>query len=274
MKITELYISYFAKNIKCTFFILAFLLLFSILFHKESFAESDVTWVSVTEGLETTEITIQNGTLFSSSVRVIRANLSIIKPSVIRSQDFYQQRSTARRIGLKSKALVTVNANFFDEKGDPLGLVISKGILRKSIHLKGQTLTGVFMTTESGASIVARNEFVPSLVVDALQAGPRLISNGKIISSIKDQASSRRSAVCIDSNNRLLIFASSGIWGLTFKELQSLMFSKNIACKEALNLDGGGSTQFFMAASNQFPETFIEGTDSAPVFLGLFPRTQ
>ena len=71
---------------------------------------------------------------------------------------------------------------------------------------------------------------------------------------------------------------SAGFFGLSLEELRDILLSDSIGCRDALNLDGGGSTQLFAesrSAANESTPTspvFIEGTDEVPVVLAVFPR--
>jgi len=207
---------------------------------------------------------------------LIRANNKSVRVSVIRAAEFGLKRATAQTLCKASGASVCVNANFFDEKGDPLGLIISHGILHHKLHQGGKTLTGIFQVTRLNAGIINRSEFVQGNVLEAVQAGPRLIVKGAAVTGLKDESSSGRSGICIDKDDRIVLFAGYFRFpGVTLSDIQAILKTDPIHCIEALNFDGGGSAQLYVNPEkidslNNQPKLSIEGFDEVPVVLGLF----
>jgi exopolysaccharide biosynthesis protein len=177
----------------------------------------------------------------------------------------------------RSKAVACINANFFDEQHKPLGLVVSQGKMLSKMHRGGSTLTGIFQLDRSGIQILNRDNASPEKMVEAVQAGPRLISDYKPISWRGGNSNAtRRSGVCIDKKNRFIMYVvASGVLGISPEELQKILSSPEVACKDALNLDGGGSSQMYFSgkvrgAPVDLKSIFVEGSDHIPVALALF----
>jgi exopolysaccharide biosynthesis protein len=256
----------------------AFLLAFILLTAKTSSARGDSGWEEFTSDLEIQEFTVTGPSFFSSKVLAIRTSLTRFRVGVIRAADFGKTRSDVKTLVEESKAVAGVNANFFDEQGQPLGLVMTRGILRKTVHHGGSLLTGIFQATHDGISILPRSSFSPTSVVEAVQAGPRLIHQGSAVEGLRQSSHSRRAGVCIDERNRFIIFCvSSGLLGLTISQLQDFLLDPRLNCQEALNFDGGGSAQLYLtshsiAAEESSESRFVEGIDAVPVVLGLFLR--
>jgi exopolysaccharide biosynthesis protein len=51
------------------------------------------------------------------------------------------------------------------------------------------------------------------------------------------------------------------------KELQQFLMGKELDLVDAVNLDGGGSSQLFIAGTKNSEEVFVSGGDNVPVFL-------
>ncbi|MEZ4753113.1 MAG: phosphodiester glycosidase family protein [Bdellovibrionota bacterium] len=236
------------------------------------------TWEKIAEDLELGKTEISEGLLRSGKIVMLRTTLTKYRPEVIIARNFDKQTSNVKFLANKSKAVAAINANFFDEQNEPLGLVIHRGQQLNPIHSGGRTLTGILKIGRNQLSIVHRNSFRPERVVEAIQAGPRLIVDNEPVAKL-NKPSNRRAGVCIDAQNRFIIFTFIGNFlGITHEELQAFLLGKSIQCKDALNLDGGGSTQLYISDKipnpiKKFKGIYLPGTDDVPVALALYPRS-
>ena len=242
-------------------------------------ATSTPFWHAVGEDLETGEMKITSRALFTSQLTFFRTSLNKYRIGVIRASEYGWKRSDVKSLSRTSKAVLGINANFFDEQWNPLGIIVSRGIVLQKIHKGGTTLTGIFQVTRHGISIVNRQSFQGETILEALQAGPRLLSAGTPVDGIRESLTpSKRAGLCIDKSGRLIFFAvSSRFIGLDIEELQNVLLQKNIDCVDALNLDGGGSAQLYVSdklpsAVPDWKEFYISGDDEVPVILGLFVK--
>ena len=233
------------------------------------------SWARIGDDLELKKVDLTPASFLSSELYVFRTTLSRLSIRTLRAKDFNRATSDAGTICKMSKALLCVNANFFDEQGQALGLVVERGTTLHPLHRGGNTLTGVFQVGRHEVSIIHRSLYKAGQAIEAVQAGPRIISGGTIV-PVNDQSVSRRAGVCIDSHERLILYlVQSRFSGSTILELQEALLQPGIDCKEALNLDGGGSAQLFVTASlpgraSSWSELNLNGRDQVPVFLGLF----
>ena len=241
-----------------------------------SHAEDSVQWNRLGDDLEVAQIDLGSGLIFYPQLTLVRTSLKHYRVEAFRAETFSKRAIDVREMAQASRAIVGINANFFDEQHKPLGLIISRGNLVQGLHRGGQTLTGVFKVTRNSIGIASRAEFNAAAVVEAIQAGPRLLANTQRISGLRDATvSSRRAGVCIDSSNRLLFYVVSSIIGATLDQIQSALLLPGIGCVDALNLDGGGSAQLYISselagAAKGASPIYISGGDEVPVMLGLF----
>lgn len=246
-------------------------LAFSISFTQLTAIAED--WVSLGNDLESVEIDVDSKSLVPSSVLFVRTTLNHLRIGVVRAREFGWNRAGVKAMVKKSGAIVGINSNFFDPSGAPLGLIISRGTSYQSIHKGGKTLTGLLQINATGPMIVSRSKFIPAGVIEAVQAGPRLIVGGVPSVGIANSSQvARRAGVCIDQHRRLLLFISRGIAGLSFADLQNLLLSEPIGCRDGLNFDGGGSAQLYLN-TDRFggrSELDIDGRDEVPVMVALF----
>jgi uncharacterized protein YigE (DUF2233 family) len=172
----------------------------------------------------------------------------------------------------RSGALVTINANYFDEKGKPLAfLKTATGEINRNVSKHG-LYTGVFGVQDSMPFIVHRDDFQLTGAQEAIQSGPLLLKQGAPLQTISGAARySRRAVIGIDKQQRLIVGVTDTVLGgLSFAELQEL-FSRpewQLETTELLNLDGGGSAQLYIKTRSH--EEFISGTSDVPVVIGFF----
>lgn len=236
-----------------------------------------VPWQEIGPGLETARFNFNVGAVFSSSIVLVRAQLQSYRVQVIRAAEFGWKRAPVRSLCRLSGAQVCINSNFFDEQGKPLGVVINRGILHSKPHRGGGTLTAVLYATPKEVRIVHRDNFSTHGVVEATQAGPRLLADGRPVEGIKTSIlSSNLSGSCIDRTGRLLVYrVASGMFGCTALQLQELLTHPEIDCMDAINFDGGGSSQLFISTQESRPpqEENYQGEDDIPVAIGLFQNS-
>jgi len=163
-------------------------------------------------------------------------------------------------------ALAAINAGFFNMQQGGSVTFLKKD--QEVIHENQPDLAEKKSVVIEGAFIVLENQKIqiesPMITTlyaqntqydDVLLSGPLLLEDGnKLALRENDFAIKRhpRTAACLTRNNRLLLLTADGrnakAAGLSLGELQALM--QAMGCKEALNLDGGGSTSMYIKNQN------------------------
>ena len=147
-------------------------------------------------------------------------------------------RRTVEEIVAPYPAVVAINASFFDRDGQAMGLTIYDGRAAGGSKLKnwGALLVGDRARIVLGADI--RDVLAHDLVVQGI---PRLVVGGKV-SQLKPQIA-ERTAVCADGSIVILI-VSTRVEATPFARFLAEPLEKGgLGCSDALNLDGGPSTQ-------------------------------
>lgn len=240
-----------------------------------------IQWEPLSEGLEQTTFRLAGTSFVAPSVVAVRASLGHMQLRVIRAAEFGWKRASAKSLCKASGASVCMNSNFFDEQGKPLGLVMSRGILHQKSHNGGGTLTGVLFVAGMRIGISHRSNFAPDGVLEATQAGPRLLSEGAPVAGLKNPSSpTNLSLACIDRENRVILARIAlGVFGNTIQQIQETLLRPEMGCYEAINFDGGGSSQLYI--STEIPghagavrEENFPGRDEIPVAVGLFRHSR
>ena len=175
-------------------------------------------------------------------------------------------RKTAKQFLEEQGALVVINANFFDDKFQPLGLVQEGGRILNPF--KNITWWSVFCLKNKKPSIVHSSQAKGLSCDVAVQAGPRVVVDGKIPQLQTDL--SRRTALGINRKQEVLLVVSHDF--ISTAELAQIFAKPEAAggldCPNALNLDGGSSSQMAAAAGSVHVDS--SGMVGVPVGLGVW----
>lgn len=161
------------------------------------------------------------------------------------------QSVTAKSLGLlnastdqfveRSHSLIGVNGGFFDKSFKPLGLRLNDN--HTESPLKRISWWGVFYIQDQQAHISSMQQFNHGSPLSfAVQSGPRLLINGKI-PSLKPGAA-ERTALGIRKDGTVIILVTNAL-PLSTRQLAKLMKSPPLSCIQAINLDGGSSSQIY-----------------------------
>lgn len=238
--------------------------------NSSEFDYEALDWKEIVSDLYVARRAAFSPALVAPEIVLFRSSLKRFKLNVLSATELGSSKLSAADVVKRTDSVLAINANFFDTSGRPLGLVLSRGLQLSSMHRGGQTLSGVFQVGAGGSRVVHRDAFSRDDVVEAVQAGPRLLVKGGVTRLRSDGGRSHRSGVCIDQAGDVVIFASTN-WpvGITLAQLQS--FLRSVGCHDALNLDGGGSRQLAVALPQANFALSVEGEDLVPVFLTLRP---
>jgi len=135
---------------------------------------------------------------------------------------------------------IATNASFFDTEGHAMGLAIDRGRSLGGARLdrwSGLAIAGDRARILRGAGLARYAD--ADLVVQGL---PRLVIDGAV-PRLKPQAS-RRTAVCADGARLTLVVATTRVETADFARFLAAPAEEGgLGCRNALNLDGGSSTQ-------------------------------
>lgn len=185
---------------------------------------------------------------------------------------FATSQDAARQTG----ALLAINASFFTPEGKPLGLVVSGGARSGAWNSASSLGTGVFAENSSGGMSIFRRSSSSSAsgARELIQAGPLLVMNGKRVGGLDGGKTAVRSIILTDGGTSWWIGKASPC---TLAALGGALASASPApwpVRDALNLDGGRSTDLFVSGRIAGGPINRRGFLNRPVrnFLILKPR--
>lgn len=195
-------------------------------------------WQTLAPGIQYRDL---NSTFFNpwSHIHVFQIDLEYNELDLVLAKQLSRKYASIDEFAEKSKALIAINGGFFDKNHHPLGLRISER--RQKNPLKRISWWGIFYVKGETPYLSSLKHFKVDERVDfALQSGPRLLVNGKI-PSLKPGVA-ERSALGITRDKKVIVLVTDGSPMTTFA-LAQIMKSPPLNCIDALNLDGGNSSQ-------------------------------
>jgi uncharacterized protein YigE (DUF2233 family) len=198
-------------------------------------------WDEVAPGIEYRDL-VPNPMTPWAHIHAFRIDLKKQQLDLVTADDLSRPHASAEEMARHSNASIAINGGFFDEKYHSLGLRIGHG--HSYTPLKPISWWGVFYTIRNKPYLTRASQYqAKSRSVDfAIQSGPRLLINGKI-PKLKP-AIAERTALGITKNNRVILLVTEHA-AMSTTALAKRMKAFPLYCTDALNLDGGSSTQVY-----------------------------
>lgn len=198
------------------------------------------TWKVIAPGIDYQDL-VTNPLTPWAHIHAFRIDLKQYQLDLVTAKQLSKRQASINEFGRKSHALLAINGGFFDSGYHPLGLRIYQQ--QEHNPIKRISWWGIFLIKNQVPSIISSRDYKPSKAIEfAMQAGPRLIIDGKIPHLRPGVA--ERTALGINRQNKLIMVVTNNAL-ITTTELARLMKSSPLHCINALNLDGGSSSQLF-----------------------------
>ena len=225
-------------------------------------------WKYANKGIKTAEIKILNNEY--ATIKLLKIDPKCFHANIMYSRNIGKSSLSVRSMTKHYKNTIGINANYFDENDYPLGHLKIKGKTINNYIAEPLIYSGIITFKNGKMKIIHRNDYIPENYDEALQVGPRLISNGKMTYGIENMIDfknySRRSMIGFDKNGSIILGVTYGI--TSWKEIvDTLLNNSEINIDNLINLDGGSSAQIY--ASYGEKEIIDERGISVPVGIGF-----
>jgi hypothetical protein len=172
----------------------------------------------------------------------------------------------------EASCIAGVNGGYFQLDGTPLGLLVHRG---KTIHplQHAGILSGLFVNTPHGMSLLRVGEAIPTDATEVLQAGPFLFDHGHPVIGLESTKKAYRTFLATNGQGLWMMGVISPV---TLAEGAQILFTLHTTpipglttkfLTRALNLDGGSSSALW---ADTKPVPFSFRTDvCVRDFLGL-----
>jgi hypothetical protein len=148
-------------------------------------------------------------------------------------------RQTVEQITAPFPAVVAVNGSFFDRDGRAMGLAVSDG---RVLATGKRSSWGALVVAGTEARIVLGSAISEPLAQRLVVQGlPRLVIGGQV-PGLKPQVA-ERTAVCTAGNRVTIVVVNKAETTAFARFLADPPEKAGLGCADALNLDGGPSTQ-------------------------------
>lgn len=157
--------------------------------------------------------------------------------------------ASSRDVASKTGAILAINAGFFTPEGNPLGIVISRGNTSGTWNSASSLGSGIYRIDRSGRASITRRT-TRSDVSDSqelLQAGPLLVENGQPVAGLESSKGAVRSIILTDGGTQWWIGTTSMCDLASLGKSLSRSSPTGWTVKNALNLDGGRSTDLYIS---------------------------
>ncbi len=247
----------------------ASILLFEALLHSPVGAAATPPWSVLEAGLEHRKVAFTPASGEGNGViRFFRINLKRWKLRLITAHQFNRDSATIKFLAQEGHTKLAINGGFFGVDFKPLGLRISDGVLKNSI--RKISWWGIFAIVMDKPQLFSIRDYVPVTTPEfAVQSGPRLVVGGSIPSTLKEGLD-QRSGIGMTSEGQIVLAVTENAWLTTTEFAQWMRSSEGGGCSNALNLDGGHSSQLFY--SGRLSEISVENASTIVDAIGIYPR--
>ena len=231
---------------------------------------SPTGWITLSPGLTYREIEVEPNASQGFKMQVVR-----IDPTQNTFQVFYEPNnllSSAEWQSFLQDARVIINASFFNELNQAIGLVASNG------QIYGTSLLGfggMFFVDVNGnieVRSLVQSSYYGENLTHAVQGFPMLVEYGGVSASTGAgfDTPSRRTMLAQDFEGHILLFSTAN-GQLSLGEAQQWLLQSGLNINIAFNLDGGKSSMMILRPSAG--ETLhIPAFSKIPVVLAVYSQ--
>lgn len=203
-------------------------------------------WQTLAPGLLYTTINIDQEDNISGKLHAFQIDLNQYYLESVSANSLNKNSASVENLTKSVNGLIGINGGFFNPGQQMLGLRVQNGKILNPI--RPITWWHIFFIAHHKPYLVEPLNFnVNNNIEFAIQAGPRLVVQGKVLSTLKPGVDAR-SAIGMTRDNKIILAATEDI-SLSTDALAKILSRSSqqdgLECYNALNLDGGSSTQLY-----------------------------
>ena len=205
-------------------------------------------WQELSNGIFYKKIlltTIREKNALPKIIHIFKIDPQVYKLDIVTARNIGSSAFDVKMMATKSASILAINGGYFTPEYKALGLLVSRG---KEINkLKMVGWWHIFQMKNSKPEVLLKQDFKLSPDVEmAIEAGPRLLIDGKIAGGLKEGLA-ERTAIGATEDGKIII-AITDAAPMTMNAFASHI--KAAGGLNVLNLDGGSSTQLYSKINN------------------------
>lgn len=203
--------------------------------------QAAVDWKVILPGLQQATWTGKDSHNHDVKLELFKLDLKNFKIKIVQAKDYKKNSISAKEMVQKTGGLLAINGGFFDHSFKSLGLLVQDA--KELNPLRPVSWWGIFSYDKSlTPRLDSYSGFkLPPNTEMAIQAGPRLVDEAQLIPLKSNDSQKTFIAVSAD---RQVILGLTHLCSVDAAELAKIL-KKEVNVLEALNLDGGSSTQLY-----------------------------
>lgn len=204
------------------------------------------SWQPLVSGMEYLDLKYRSLSQWSH-IHAFRIDPHTMQLSVLMAKELPEHYASAEAFQHYGHGLLAINGGFFSPNKAPLGLRISDQHVLNP--LRQISWWGVFFIKNQQAFITSPQDFhIKKNMEFAVQSGPRLVVKGEV--PLLRPGYANRSALGIDRQGKIILVVTENL-PISTSDLADILKGAPLNCVDALNLDGGSSSQLY-AKIDQF----------------------
>jgi uncharacterized protein YigE (DUF2233 family) len=196
-------------------------------------------------------------------VAAVRVDLARYRVEVADLAHGGRTPQTVRALAAARGARLAINGGYFDDAWRPLGALVHTG-KQSNPPFRGDG--ALFCVTQGRATLRTTHQGLPAGVTEALQCRPRLVEAGHALTRFKPGEAVRAAVGLTGPGELVLAVTCRG--SLSLRDWARAL--EALGCADALNLDGGPSSQLYFHAGKT--ELDLPGSYGVPSALLVFQR--
>ena len=201
------------------------------------------TWQVLSKGIQYQDINQSKAFIVTpwSHIHIFKIDLKYNQLDLMMASELHKSLASAEEFAQHSSALIAINGGFFDAHNQPLGLRRRNHI---NLHASKKISWWGFFYLKDKKPFITNLQHISDINTSdiAIQAGPRLIINGHIPHLKPGYAD--RTAIGVTAAGKIILLVTENAH-LTTTDLANILLAPLLNCINAINLDGGKSSQLY-----------------------------
>jgi uncharacterized protein YigE (DUF2233 family) len=242
-------------NRRILFISLTLIFVVFVIMFRYKITPASISSQKIPNTLAPTQVTKSEKTISFANETYAYSYIRVASTSDISLIPNFEYKTDIKTLAQSNGCATAINGGFYDSSGKPLGYFFTDNRTFGQ-QIPSLLVNGYFWVDAAGVAGISTKLPENIFYRFALQSGPLLIVNNKILPlAINNDEHARRMVVGITSDNQLIflsVYSGDSVYlGPLLSDLPSavsfISSKENLGLADALNLDGGSASAFYNA---------------------------